>query len=400
MNDKYPEDEDEYYRRRQELRARRRQKRRRIRRIRQAAALLLFLLCLIFAARAVKGHFTKTQEASPKSAAVSEETAMADPDSPDEADLEETSENTSGLSESSSQEEETEQPEDTPSPEEETEDTPYQASDDLFFDGYSPSAEGAGWVGDDVVSSNAILVDLDSGKVVAQKDARTRINPASMTKILTILVAAEHIADLDDTVTITIDVTDYSYSNDCSAVGFSENEVVTVRDLMYGTILPSGADAAAALAIYVAGSLDAFTDLMNEKLEELGLSSTTHFTNCVGLYDADHYSTVYDMAMILKATEENTLCREILSTRIYTTSATTEHPEGIEISNWFLRRIEDKDTHGQVAGAKTGFVNESGSCAASYSVSNDGGHYICVTAGSTSSWRCIYDHVAIYQRFL
>lgn len=400
MSDRYPEDEDDYYRRREELRARRRQKRKRIRRIRQAAALTLFLLFFIFTVNAVKGHFTKTQDASPESASVPKETALEDPSVPDETSLEEALESTSGTSENALPEKADEQPEAAQSPEEENEDTPYRASDDLFFDGYSFSSEGVGWVGDDVVSSNAVLIDLDSGKVVAQKDATTRINPASMTKILTLLVAAEHITDLDDTVTITIDVTDYSYANDCSAVGFSENEVVTIRDLMYGTILPSGADAAAALAIYVAGSLDAFADLMNEKLEELGLSSTTHFTNCVGLYDANHYSTVYDMAMILKAAEENTLCREVLSTRIYTTSATTEHPEGIEISNWFLRRIEDKDTHGQVAGAKTGFVNQSGSCAASYSISNDGGHYICVTAGSTSSWRCIYDHVAIYQRFL
>ena len=74
-------------------------------------------------------------------------------------------------------------------------------------------------------------------------------------------------------------------------------------------------------------------------------------------------------------------------------------PEGITISNWFLRRIEDKDTKGTVVCAKTGFVAQSGNCAASYEETDSGKHYICVTANAHSSWRCIYDHVAVYQEY-
>ena len=111
--------------------------------------------------------------------------------------------------------------------------------------------------------------------------------------------------------------------------------------------------------------MDAFVDMMNEKLAELGLSDTAHFTNCVGLYDENHYCSIYDMAMILKAAVENDLAREVLTAHTYTTSATEQHPEGITISNWFLRRIEDKDTKGTVVCAKTGFVAQSGNCAAS-----------------------------------
>ncbi len=255
-------------------------------------------------------------------------------------------------------------------------------------------------VSEDVISENAILIDVDKGEVVAQKAANIRISPASMTKILTILVAAEHVENLDDTVTITREITDYSFANDCSIVGFAVDETVTVRDLMFGTILPSGADAGLALAQYVAGSHEAFVEMMNQKLDELGLSGTAHFTNCVGLYDENHYCTLTDMAMILKAAVENDLAREILSAHTYTTSCTEQHPEGITISNWFLRRIEDKDTCGEVLCAKTGFVNESGCCAASYSISNSGGHYICVSANAWSSWRCIYDQVAIYSQYL
>lgn len=136
---------------------------------------------------------------------------------------------------------------------------------------------------------------------------------------------------------ITREITDYSYQNKCSAAGFLDEETVTVRDLFYGTILPSGADAAVGLATYVAGSHEAFVELMNQKLDALGLADTAHFTNAVGLYDELHYCTPYDMAMILKAALENDFCREVLSAHTYVTSQTTQHPEGITLSNWFLQ---------------------------------------------------------------
>ena len=278
---------------------------------------------------------------------------------------------------------------------------PAQTSSMPFAVGYdAQETDSTTYLGSDSVqSSYALLVDLDDNTIVSQKSAYDRINPASMTKILTVLVAAEHVTDLDDTYTITKEITDFSYSHDCSAVGFLDEETVTVRDLLYGTILPSGGDAAAGLACYVAGSMDAFVDMMNEKLAELGLSDTAHFTNCVGLYDENHYCSIYDMAMILKAAVENDLAREVLTAHTYTTSATEQHPEGITISNWFLRRIEDKDTKGTVVCAKTGFVAQSGNCAASYEETDSGKHYICVTANAHSSWRCIYDHVAVYQEY-
>lgn len=252
---------------------------------------------------------------------------------------------------------------------------------------------------EDVNSGNAVLIDLDDGTVVAQKNADVVMPPASMTKILTLLVASEKLKNYDDIFTITLDITDYTYRNGCSAVGFADGEVVTVRDLLYGTILPSGADAALGLATYVAGSEEAFVAMMNAKVKELGLSETAHFGNVVGIYDEETYCTVRDMAMILKAAMENKLCREVMNARTYTTSRTEQHPEGIQISNWFLRRIEDKEMPGEVMCAKTGFVNQSGSCAASYFISDSGNHFICVTENAHSAWRCIYDHVAIYNRY-
>ena len=246
----------------------------------------------------------------------------------------------------------------------------------------------------EVTSTYALMVDLSKKEIVAQKNAYDRINPASMTKILTLLVASEHVSNLDDIFTMTLDITDYAYVNDCSSVGFLDGEVVTVKDLLYGTILPSGGDAAVGLATYVAGSQEAFVEMMNQKIAELGLADSAHFTNCVGLYDENHYCSIYDMAVMLEAAMENDLCRQVLNTRSYTTSLTEQHPEGITVSNWFMRRIEDTEMGGTILGAKTGYVVQSGSCAASCYERNDGTEFICVTADAHSSWRAIYDHVA------
>ena len=257
-------------------------------------------------------------------------------------------------------------------------------------------------LGAELSSTHAVAIDLETRSVLAEKDPDAVISPASMTKILTALVAAEHIteADLDQAFTMTIDITDYCYVNGCSVVGLMVGETVSVRELFYGTILPSGADAALGLATYVAGSQEAFVALMNEKLEELGIADTAHFTNCVGLFDENHKCTVSDMAVILEAAMDNALCREVLGARTYETAPTTDHPEGQILSNWFLRRIEDKDTGGiTVTGAKTGYVVESGNCAASYGEAADGHRYICVTADAASSWQAIYDHVALYKTY-
>lgn len=387
---------------RQQQREMKRAKIREMRRLRERRKKMLLIagavviVCLGVGGIRLLGN-TATKEEPPAQASAQEDTEnMETTDTEDTASVQTAS---AEDAEGKTAEETASNTEDTA--EEEQEEEPAVNPDIPFASGYTfEGADSAAAVNaETVLSTYALLVDLDNNTVVAQRNANDRMIPASMTKILTVLVAAEHVTDLDDTFTITREITDYSYSNDCSAVGFGDGETVTVRDLLYGTVLPSGADAAAGLAFYVSGSLEGFVDLMNEKLDELGLSDTAHFTNCVGLYDENHYCTPYDMAVILKAAVENELCREVLSAHTYTTSPTEQHPEGITISNWFLRRIEDKETNGEVVCAKTGYVAQSGSCAASYEVTDSGKHYICVTADTYSSWRCIYDHVAIYQEY-
>ena len=175
-------------------------------------------------------------------------------------------------------------------------------------------------VPDDIDSAYAVIMDLKTGKIIAGREYDTIMNPASMTKILTLLVAVENInlSRLDtDTYEIHQGITDYVFTNQMSQVGFQIGDTPTIRSLLYGTILPSGADAALALAEYTAGSEEMFVKMMNKKLEELGISDTAHFTNVVGAYDEDHYCTALDMATILRAAIDNELCREVLSCHYY-----------------------------------------------------------------------------------
>lgn len=255
-------------------------------------------------------------------------------------------------------------------------------------------------LGDEIKSSYAVVIDQDGGSIVAQKAADAVISPASMTKILTLLVAAEAVTDLDDTFTMTREITDICFIKDCSAAGFTAGEAVPVRDLLYGAILPSGADAALGLAWYVSGSHEAFVERMNEKLEELGLSATAHFTNCVGWYDEGHRCTVSDVAVILDAALRNDLCRKVLTAHTYTTSPAEDAPEGRSLSNWFLRRIEDHMPAGmEIESAKTGYVSQAGSCAASSALTGGGRRLLVVTGDAPGSWACIFDHVALYELF-
>jgi D-alanyl-D-alanine carboxypeptidase len=273
---------------------------------------------------------------------------------------------------------------------------------------------------DQLSSTYMVLVNVDTGEIVAERDCEEVINPASMTKIMTVLTAMDYITEdnLTDTFVMTQEILETVYQRDMSAVGFRVGDEVTVKDLLYGTIVCSGGDAAMALAEYCCGSEEAFVEKMNENAELLGLSSGTHFTNVVGVYDEDHHATVNDIASILSVAIQNDLLLDVLSTRKYETDtqfvynsnseivdiAPSEADDsytikGIEISNWFLRKIEDKEVDGTVVAAKTGYVSQSGFCAASYYEANSGARYICVTGNAFSSWRAIYDHVSVYRSF-
>lgn len=139
---------------------------------------------------------------------------------------------------------------------------------------------------------------------------------------------------------------------------------------------------------------------MNQKGSALGLSSGAHFSNATGLYLADHHLTVKDQAEILNAALANPTARTCLTAKTWTTAADSQHPSGISFKNLFLTRIAEQDTGGvQVLAAKTGYVSQSGNCAASYGVSAGGRHLLVVTAHASGAWNCIYDHALLYKQF-
>lgn len=157
----------------------------------------------------------------------------------------------------------------------------------------------------DTASRHAILLDAQSGRVLAQKRADERTAPASLTKMMTVLLAIETEPDLDKQVTLPEDIFPALQTEKASMAGFVPDETVTVRDLLYGAMLPSGAECCEALAQLVSGSEENFAALMNQKAAELGMKNT-HFTNATGLTDTEHYSSAADMAKLLQAALHNT----------------------------------------------------------------------------------------------
>ena len=252
---------------------------------------------------------------------------------------------------------------------------------------------------DDVDADYALLMDVDDNRVLAAKGADGRTYPASVTKVMTLLVAVENISDFTDTFTMTYAITDPLYLANATVAGFSNNEAVTMEDLLYGTILPSGADACQALAIYVAGSDEAFVTLMNQRAQEMGLKNT-HFTNTSGLHDKDHYTTAEDMAVILRVAMENPHCRQVLSTYQYTTASTPQHPEGILLTSTLFGRMYGTEPDGAtVVAGKTGYTSQAGHTMVSYAEGLDGHDYILVTLKGSNRWKATYDAINLYTEF-
>ena len=252
----------------------------------------------------------------------------------------------------------------------------------------------------ELYSSSAVLVDVQSGTVLAEKGMDEKIYPASMTKVMTLLVAAENLPDLDATFTMTQAIIDPIYLAGASMAGFVDGETVTMRDLLYGAVLPSGAEATEALAQAVAGSEEGFVAMMNEKAAALGLTNT-HFMNTSGLHDENHYSTVREIALVLQAALENETCAEILSAENYRASETEQHPDGLAMTNKFLYRVHHEYALGgaEITAAKTGYTAEAMNCCASAGKTPDGRSVICVTVNAWTGEFCIEDHIALYTKY-
>ena len=277
-------------------------------------------------------------------------------------------------------------------PEEDTPETPAPAS-------LSTETDATQTLDLELYSEHAILIDLETNTVIAEKDPDAKIYPASMTKVMTALVACEQITDWDATFTMTQAIIDPLFLSDATMAGFVNGEEVSMTDLVYGALLPSGAEATEALAQTIAGSTEGFVALMNEKAAELGLTNT-HFVNDSGLHDENHYTTVREMAVILEAAMANERCRAALSAVSYTSAPTTQNPEGVAMINKFLYRIvQYKLGDAVVEGAKTGFTSQAMNCCASFGIAANGKPVVCVTAHAWTGDFCVEDHVALYTTY-
>lgn len=230
-----------------------------------------------------------------------------------------------------------------------------------------------------VSAASAILMCAD-GRVVFEKNADERRPMASTTKIMTALVAIEHLSL--DTVVI---VPDEAVGVEGSSMYLQRGEVVTVRDLLYALMLQSANDAAAALAIITAGSVEKFAEMMNAKADELGLEST-HFMNPHGLDDPEHYTTARELARITAAALSNETFRAITSTLKY--SYMTSVKSGLFVNhNKLLYSLDN------CIGGKTGYTKKTGRCLVS-ATDNDGLIFICVTLSDPDDWD---DHRALHS---
>ncbi|MBQ1212682.1 MAG: D-alanyl-D-alanine carboxypeptidase [Clostridia bacterium] len=251
-------------------------------------------------------------------------------------------------------------------------------------------------LGNSVYSEHAIIVDIEENRVVASRNSTAKMYPASMTKVMTLYVAVTNIPEADlysKTFKITRELSDYLYRENATVAYFAVNEEVLLIDCLYGAILPSGADACIALATHIAGGEEAFAELMNQTVKKLGLTDT-HFTNSTGLHDPNHYTTAYDMAVIMNAAMQNELCRQVLSTITYTSHSTPQNPNGITWFSTALSRLSpyNKSSLTFIAG-KTGYTPEARQCLVSVSRTADGKEYIMVTGYATHKDEAVNDAV-------
>lgn len=244
-------------------------------------------------------------------------------------------------------------------------------------------------------SKYAIIYNMDTNEVLYEYNSNEITSIASLTKIMTCIVAIENIENLDTKVTLGKDVFYGLVEAQASVAGFKYGDNVSYRDLLMGAMLPSGADATRALAINIAGSEEAFVKLMNAKAKELNLSNT-NFINTTGLEAMGHYSTVHDIATLLIYSLKNDTFKEIYTTREYTTTNNLKFSSTLKkISNGYTIDVS------HIQGSKTGYTDEAGLCMSSIANYSDV-NYLLITAGADyhgNTPRQLLDAIKIYSYF-
>lgn len=237
---------------------------------------------------------------------------------------------------------------------------------------------------DDVVTNakGAVLMEPESGKILHSKNMDAKLQMASTTKIMTAILTIES-GNIDEPFTVDSE----AIKVEGSSMGLLEGDTVTKRTLCYGMLLPSGNDAANAAAVAVAGSVDRFVEMMNQKAKELELNSTS-FVTPSGLDDFTdgHYSTAFDMAKLAAYALKNDVFREICSTKSISLDLGGR-------SIWLSNTNKLLGSCDGVFGVKTGFTDKAGRCLIT-ACERDGISLICVTLGDSTDW---IDHTNLYE---
>ena len=227
-------------------------------------------------------------------------------------------------------------------------------------------------------ATSAALFDVNKTNIIYGKNIHERLAPASLTKVLTAVVALEE-GNLDDIITVTKEVK--ITESGATLCGLKEGDTLTLNQALHALLIQSANDAANAIAIHLGGSLEGFAELMNQKAVELG-ATNSHFVNPHGLSDDDHYTTAYDLYLIFNKAIEYELFREIIHmdkySTIYQDSVGNEKEMEFSTTNLFLRGDYNSPDKVTVIGGKTGTTNAAGNCLIVLSKDTAGNPYISV----------------------
>ena len=229
-----------------------------------------------------------------------------------------------------------------------------------------------------------VLLDLKDKSVLFAQNAYERVYPASITKIITALLAFKN-SNMDDVVTISQE--NITLEEGSQVVGFQEGDQVTMDQLVHCLLVYSGNDAASAIATHVGGTTENFVSMMNEYVAQLGCTGT-HFTNPHGLQDENHYTTPYDIYLMLKEALNYPEFTEITQMPSYTVTFT--HSDGSEDSvaltatDHYLTGEANVPKGVTILGGKTGTTNSAGNCLALLSQNSYGSPYISIVMGASS----------------
>ncbi len=223
----------------------------------------------------------------------------------------------------------------------------------------------------EVLSRHAVIYDRASKTVIWGKNEKTETPMASTTKIMTAIVMCEELGE--ERMQETVEVCKEAAYTSGSSMGIKTGDKVTYHDLLYGLMLPSGNDAAVQIAISIAGSVENFAELMNEKAKELGLEHT-HFVTPHGLDREGHYTTAKELAIITDCALSNPMIAKVVATESYTVTI-NGYPKNLNNSNELLGYLNG------VTGVKTGYTSGAGRCLVTSS-NRDGFEIITVVLGS------------------